>query len=407
MTLQRQRTARLGGVALALGLATLAAQAQTSPWYVGVSQRFEHQSNVLQRASAVSDNVSSTSLVGGLDLAVGRQRVFGRASIGHVAYSDLKALNHDSHDLTLGVNWETAGNLSGTVALESSRSLADFAAATAVTGVTSNNLTRSDGARFIARMGTASRFSLEAGGSTRRVRFDNPDYITRNANIDEGFVGVRYRPAGSLVLGAALRLTRGEYPNFRNPRPGIYTSEGFDKDNIDLTADWPLSGASRVDARLSIGKDKYDTLSARNFSGVTGELRWRWQPTGRSSLVSTYTRRSGDDASVSLGANLVPYAAAASRVTDIIAVTGEYDVTGKIKARAGLSYSDGTNIALGTTNGAALAEVITAANLGFVWDATRSIRAGCDVAFRNRASKAGVAGYDSTTYGCFGEFVLR
>ena len=408
MTLTRRTPiARLSAVGLGLSLLALTAQAQTSPWSIGLNQRFEHQSNVFQAAAGASDTVSTTSLVGGLDLPVGRQRFFARASFGHVRYGDQSQLNHDGYSLAMGVNWETAGNLSGSVSFDSSRTLAEFTPA-GLNSVSSNNLTKTDGGRVTVRLGAITRLTFEAGAAVRRTRFDNPNYISRNVDINEISGGVRYRPEGALVLGLGLRATRGEYPNLRKPQTGGFRSEGFNKDNIDLTAEWPISGASRLDGRLSIGKDRYDTLAARDFSGVTGEVNWRWQPTGRSALTTSFTRRSGDDTGLALGPGLIPYATAANQVSNTLSVTGEYDLTGKIKARGGVSYTDGTFVnllaAAGTGTGS---EKVSALTLGLAWEASRAIRAGCDFSTRSRSVKTGAGGFDSNTFGCFGEFVLR
>lgn len=405
MTQKLRPSLRLGAVAFALGLVAVQAQAQTSPWYVGVNQRFEHHTNLFNAASGqVADTVSQTSLVGGLDIPVGRQRVFATAALSHVRYQDRGELSHDGHNVTAGINWETIGNLAGTIAFDSSRTLADFNAA-GLPGVTSNNITSTSGARATARMGVVTRLSVDLSASTRRTRYDNPAYLARNLNVDEFYGGVRYRPAGSLVLGAGLRATRGEYPNFRNPAPGRYTPEGFDRNNIDLSADWPLSGASRVEARVSFGKDSYDTITSRDYSGVTGEVTWRWQPTGRTNLTTSFSRRSGDEASITTTPGVLPYATAANRVSNTLSANADYELTGKIKVRGSVSYIDATTIDLLTQ--ATGSDKTTAMTLGLVWEATRTIRAGCDVTARRRAAGTGVIGYTSEVYGCFGEFVLR
>lgn len=405
MTRTSRQLTRLSLVGGAVMLLALQAQAQTSPWYAGVSQRFEHQTNLFQSSSGeVSDTISTTSLVAGLDQPIGRQRLFGRATLGTVRYQDRSDLNHNAHNALLGLDWETAGRLSGTVAVDSSETLADFTPF-GLPGALTENTTSSRGARASVRLGVVTRLTVEAGGATRTTRFDNAAYRIRNVDIDELFGRVRYRPAGALVLGLGLRTTRGEYPNFRQPSPGVFTPEGFKRDNVDLTAEWPLSGASRLDARLSLGKDRYDTLSARDFSGVTGEVIWRWQPTGRTAMTSSFTRRTGDDTAVSTIPGQVPYATAATRVSNTLFTSVDYDVTGKIKARGSLSVSDSTAVDLlrGTTG----ADFTTALTLGATWEATRAIRAGCDLTYRSRANKAGVAGFDATIIGCFGEFVLR
>jgi len=401
----RPTPGRLGAIGCVLGLLALNAQAQTSPWYVGLNQRINHQNNVFQTSTAqVSDTVSTTSLVGGLDQPIGRQRVYGRVSMGQARYANRNALNHDAYTGALGLDWSTIGNLSGSIGLDASQSLADFTPL-GLPVVTGNNTTNTYGARAVARIGAVTRMTLEVGGAMRRTRFDNPLYQIRDVDIDEVFGGIRYRPGGALVLGAAVRATRGEYPKFRNPAPGRYTPEGFERDNLDLSAEWPLSGASTIDARLSFGKDRYDTVTARNFSGVTGALTWRWQPTGRTAVTTSYVRSSGDDATLAFNPGQVPYATAATRENNALSATVAYDLTGKIKARAGVTANEATAVDL--LFGATSRERTTGLTLGFTWDATRAIRAGCDLGYRNRASRAGVAGYDATDIGCFGEIVLR
>jgi hypothetical protein len=400
------------GIAFAAGLIALQAQAQSQPWYVGVQQRFEHQTNIYQLSTgAVSDTISATSLIAGINQPIGRQRLFGSVALSTNRFQDQKHLNHDGHALNLGLDWETAGNLSGSIGIDASQTLAQFTpvglpGTTAALAAT-DNTTRTQGARGVVRLGGVTRMSFEAGGATRRTRYDNDLYRQRNLNIDEGWLGMRYRPEGSLVLGLALRATRGDYPNMRfNPFTQTNTSEGFERDNVDITADWPLSGASRVDARLSFGRDRYDTLTARNFSGATGALTWRWQPTGRTSVTTAFTRTSGDETNLNIVPGQVPYSTSANRVANALGSVVEYDLTGKIKVRGGLAFSEASAVSLQPPF-ATTSEFLTTATLGGVWEATRAIRVGCDLTQRSRATKAGVAGYDSSVIGCFGEFVLR
>jgi hypothetical protein len=392
-------------VATASGLLCLAAQAQTSPYYVGASQRFEHQTNVFQAASnEVSDTISSTSLLAGLDQPIGRQRLQASATVTANRYQNRSELNHNAYSLLAGLDWETVGNLSGNITADASQSLADFNPS-GLLGVTSNNTTRTSGLRGVARLGVVTRLTVEAGGATRTTRYSNPLYVLRNLDINEVFGGVRYRPAGSLVLGLALRATRGEYPNFRNPAPGSYTPEGFKRNNVDLTAEWPISGASRVDARMSVGKDTYETLTARDYSGVTGAVTWRWQASGRTSVAVGYTRTSGDEATLNTTPGQIPYATSATRLSDTMFSTVSYDLTGKIKLNAGVTWVDGSTVSL--VGGSDTVDRGYNASLGAVWEATRAIRAGCDVTQRSRNATSGSAGYDAASVGCFGQILLR
>lgn len=395
------RTTVKAALAITAALTTLQVQAQSQPWYVGAQQRFEHQTNLFRAPSnEVSSTLSSTSLIGGLDMPIGRQRLYGNIALSTNRYSGRSDLNYEGHAARLGLNWETAGNLSGNVDLDSSETLADFNPL-GLTSVQNNNKTSTQGARGTVRLGgMVNRMSFELGGATRKTRFDNIQYAARNLNINELFGGVRYRPAGALVLGVGLRATRGEYPNFR-----AVSGEGFDRDNIDFTADWPISGASLVNARLSFGRDRYDTIAVSNFSGVTGEVQWRWQPTGRSTVTTKFLRTSGDETSISTVPGQAAYATAANRVSNSLGSQVDYDLTGKIKLRGTVTLLDSTAINLQSL--ATSGEFVTTLGVGATWEATRAIRVGCDLTHHTRSNRATAPGFDASIVGCFGEFVLR
>ena len=88
---------RMSVIAGVIGLFALQAQAQTSPWYIGVNQRFEHHTNLFQStAQEVSDTVSTTSVVAGLDQPIGRQRLYGRLTAGTSRYAERSDLNHNA-----------------------------------------------------------------------------------------------------------------------------------------------------------------------------------------------------------------------------------------------------------------------------------------------------------------------
>ena len=45
--------------------------------------------------------------------------------------------------------------------------------------------------------------------------------------------------------------------------------------------------------------------------------------------------------------------------------------------------------------------------LAVLWQATRSIRAGCDLMSRHRPSDRGIGAFTANIFGCFGEITLR
>jgi hypothetical protein len=140
--------ARITTLALAAGLvAQGAAVAQTTaerPWYVGLTQDFTYQSNVLGSSTdEVNDTISTTTLRGGINQLFGRQRLYANAALNHQRYQDLSERNNNGYNVGLGVDWSTIERLSGKLALTSQRRQADFNVG-GIVPVSISNIERSD-----------------------------------------------------------------------------------------------------------------------------------------------------------------------------------------------------------------------------------------------------------------------
>ena len=83
---------RNGAIAAMLSMVGFATSAQTAapsgstasdpnPYYLGVSQALTYDTNATRSPSGPSDLYSSTSLLGGFDQPIGRQRIFGNAIV--------------------------------------------------------------------------------------------------------------------------------------------------------------------------------------------------------------------------------------------------------------------------------------------------------------------------------------
>ena len=168
---QRGRSPRRAGtIASMLGLIGSAATAQTgaptstasdpNPYYLGVSQAITHDSNVTRSPNGPSDTYSSTSLLGGFDQPIGRQRLFGNASISANRYMDQDQLNNTSYNLSGGLDWQTVGDLSGNL----NGGIGRFLAAPAASGLvptTTRNVADTKNFNAVARWGGAGRLSVE------------------------------------------------------------------------------------------------------------------------------------------------------------------------------------------------------------------------------------------------------
>lgn len=401
----RLTAAALAAACLAVHGSALAQEAAGAerPWYVGLTQDFSYQSNVLGTSSGeVDDTISTTSLRGGLNLPLSRQRVYANATLSHQRYKDLSERDNDGYNVGLGLDWATIAKLSGRLTLNSQRRQADFNVG-GITPLSLSNIERSDEIAFLARLGGDGLLALEAGVGHRRVTFSAPEYAAREYKQDNGNFGVTYRPGGSLSLTTGVS---GADTRYLAPEAGQTSADRSKRHDVYIGANWVPTGASTVNARLSVGKTEYDRATEADFEGVTGSLTWRWRPTGRLALVSTLSRDSGQESGfLRLVEGAVVSATDFSRVTNRAAVSAEYELSAKVMLSAGLSYARRTLVD-GFT-GVSGRDNTTAASLGARWAATRVLAFGCDASRESRsASGSGSSDYDSDRFGCFGSVTL-
>ena len=397
------RTMRFTLLALAASLASAGAAAQSSsasPYYVGITQDFTHQSNVLTgpNNSETSDTVSTTTLRGGLNALFGRQRAYANAQFSNVRYSNVDGLNNTSYNLGVGLDWATVERISGSLAATSDRRQADFTSG--ISTATLKNTQRSDDVDAKVRWGGESLLGLEAGLGSRRVTFSAPEFAAQQYRQNRGNAGLTYRPSGSLTLGAGVATQRTE---FLTTAVGQSQTDASKRNDVYGTATWVATGASTLNARINVGKTEYDQNTLANFDGVTGSLGWAWKPTGRLALNTTIARDTGQDAGFRPSSNgtTVPNAANFSRVTDTLAIGANYELTGKIalNGEASTARRSGVAAGLGSIAGS---DTTNRLSLGAQWAATRVISAGCNVGRETRsASGAGTYDYTNDRVGCF------
>jgi hypothetical protein len=397
---------RCTAAALAVGLmahgATLA-QSTDRPWYVGLTQDFSYQSNVFGTSSGeVDDTVSTTSLRGGFNVPLGRQRAYANATLSHQRYKDLSDRDNNGYSVGAGLDWATIEKLSGSLRLNSQRRQADFNVG-GIVPVSISNLERSDEVALRAQLGGDGLLTLEGGIGHRQVHFSADEYAAREYKQDNGNFGIVYRPSGILSLNTGVSAADTRY---LAPEAGQPSADRNRRRDVYIGANWVPTGASTVNARVSFGKTEYDRATAADFEGVTGSLSWNWRPSGRLALVTTLSRDSGQESGfLRLVEGAVVSATDFSRVTNRAALSAQYELTGKVTLSAGLSYARRTLVDGFTGVGGR--DNTTAASVGARWAATRVLAFGCDASRESRsASGVGSSDYDNDRFGCFGSVTL-
>ena len=385
-------------------LASGAAQAETSPYYIGASQRFTHNSNVFMGPDAVakSDTISSTGVRLGLDQPISRQRLTASFSANANRYSSLDALNNTDYALDTRLDWETVERLSGNVALSSRQSMPTDAAALS-TG--RRNLLKVNSASAQATLGLVTMWSFDAGVALSNARYSEAAYVRNNANQQSINAGVRVTPASGLTLRAGLRHANADYPNASNQ---------VSRNDLDLSAIVNPGGASTYNTRLSLTRE-HQSFADRNLSSWTGAMGWNWKPSGKLSTSVNLTRDTSNG-SYDFTTGVLNIGTTDSRITTTLGLAAQWEVTSKIAVSGNLAHArrsldNSLTVGAGVLPTSA-SDRTNSLGLNVQYAVLRNVDLGCGVTWSDRSISSATtttltSQYSVTTYSCFGQALLR
>lgn len=404
--LASQRVVRLALTVL-LGCIGADTRAEASPYFVGLSQSFGHDSNHYRTsANELPDKFSLTSLNLGFDQPIGRQRVFASTSVRATRYEDVRVLDNVGYGVNAGLDWSTIERLSGSLGVASNRILANYAASGDEVQTTKRNLETSSQANLRVQLGVASLLSLNTALSHSEISYTAPEYSAAEVRQNAGSLGFTYRPSSLLSMGGALRATRGEYPNVVVPSTGA--KQTFNRDDVDLTTTWVASGLSTLNARLSYGRSVFEGQVLRNVKGVTGSLSWDWKATGKLSFNTNLSRDSGSETALHALANNQGSAVGDNSVlTNAIGLAVAYEASAKIRLTLG-GRTARRELVSGSITGRDRSSTLS---LGASYEPARSWHIGCNASRDQRTpldnSTVVSTQYSATLASCNIQFTLR
>lgn len=408
---RRAGPARLA-LAAALAAALPGAHAQTDdtvPFYAGASLGVSHLSNVYRQANTPnSDTVTSAGLLGGIDTRLGRQHLTLDGALQNNRYSNNRELNYRSHSLRGALNWETIGNLSGTLSAKNDRSMADFNRGDGTTQIFKKNIESNDEYQALAWLGVGTRYSLEAGVTQRQRDFSAEEYSRYVYRQNAGSLGAYATPAGNVRLGLVGRRTKGHNPRYPTGQfaldpttllPVAVTARNdYTRDDIDFTTRWTLGGRSSLNTRISRSKTSNSLDQLRDFSGTTGSVGLAWQPTAKLQLNLQYARDTGQESTVRTGD--------LNRVYTSWQLGGSYALTAKLSLSARASSN---NARRSSDSGAAIADTLDdtkSYNLGLRWAFSRSFNLSCQADHVERDSSVPQYVFSANSVGCTGQAIF-
>jgi hypothetical protein len=217
-----------------------------------------------------------------------------------------------------------------------------------------------------------------------------------------------------------VRRTHGEYPRrYVDATSGTTVAEVYDRNDIYLDGEWTPGGASSLYARLFFGNTEYETFSERDFKGITGAIGWNWRPTGKITVDTRLAQDTGADGYLYDAGSAVFGVSDNSRTTTALRVNATYQVSAKVRAYAGASYSrrdlvntrfapDGSQVTVSGTNNP------WALNIGASWAPRHWAVLSCDASSQGYDGVPGLEPkqplerpFSNTRVGCYAQFLLR
>ncbi len=423
------RATRIGAAAaMLLTGATLAWADEPSPWYLGVSQGFTHDSNVYRISDGRADTYSTTSLLGGFDQQISRQRVHASARVGYNKYSSESVLDNTSYALNAGLDWATIEKLSGSVSVGASQSLAQLNGnqslallyGNAGPNSTDKNVLKAQQLSADIRWGGDGLLSLFGNYSHSRARYSGIQSLVSNSTTDSGSIGFNYRLGGRTTVGAALRTTRTDLPYGIAPPPFIvgteppqpnpdvlnrdlYRPDRSTSNNLDLLGDWRYSEQTGVKARLSYSRVTYDN-SNRDFSGLTGAIDATYAPTAKLAFSASISRDVGSNTTSATYFDPATgqqntFQTGSSQTSDTLVLGANYAATAKTSFYANTVYRRGSN------DNSSASDNYRTFSVGVNYLPARAWQLGCNLSHESRSS--GPSSYDANVIGCNAQFMLR
>jgi hypothetical protein len=394
-----------GLVAAAVLFPSGCALAETSPYYIGASETFTHESNLFKVSSASnpqSDNIWATSIFAGVDHPFGRQLIRGNLTLTDNRYVDQSQLNFTGYNVLGGLDWATIGRLSGKLTYSRNESQGDY-----------GQLSTPDTGKFVqtteqiaasVKYELMSSLSLVGGLEHRKINSpDQPQTLSSDVTSDVARLGLTYGLGASVVLGTGVRFTRDKRPQ---------SNGGDDTNNrtdLDLTAVWTPTPLTSVDARVSVGNGDSDSQGG-STSRVTGAIGATYSPTGRLQLRGSFSRETGVD-STFLPAGSTPTGGVTGSYVDNNSVTNwtnlgvTYLLSSKISLNAGYNRSDGSQ---DQTSGQTSKNIVNRYSLGMQYAVARNFSLGCGYQREERSeSTSELNSYTAKTANCTLSYTIQ
>lgn len=234
------------------------------------------------------DTISNSYLSGTFNKSIGRQRLLVDVNLNQNRYERFSFLDFDGSNLAANLDWRLSNLLSGRIGRTRMSSLGSFADLRDPV----KNIYTTEATYASLDFWLQPDWHLEA--ELRRSTAGNESSTNKigDSVVDQWKAGLRYTPRnGSQILIRAIRMD-GRLPN-REFVAGSFIDNSYQQSELGIEALSPLTGKSRVTAILAQTRREHANVPSRDFSGLTGSLKWDWAVGGKLQVVSRVRREIG------------------------------------------------------------------------------------------------------------------
>ena len=305
-----------------------------NPFSFSASQTFGHNNNVFGLHDSVSnadapkgkrgDTYSITNVGVNFDGQRSRQAFHAGLSLSQTLYRKHTNLNNTSGNANLGWDWRVGDRWSGVLGYSYGERSVEYRD---MYGVQDKVMRRIGRANVKADFWWHPNWATGVGFSDVRSDYRNDFRPHEKYNAQEVSANLTYRPSTGNRIILSLIAEEGQYPNRDKVQGSL---RDWERRDARLSAQWQLTGVTRLDGYVGYTQRKYDLAPERNFSGVTGKIGFHWVPTAKAIIDLSWRREIGADAD----------AVSNFAVTQAWSVQPTWVVTSKVRLGASYEYLD-------------------------------------------------------------------
>ena len=292
----------------------------------------------LTGSSTLSD--TARSLVAGvvINKTLGRQRLAAKLDANRTRFDRLSQLDYQGYGASADWLWALGNDWDGKAGYSRTYTLAPFTNFHSPERNTYTVERTTANARWLL----ASDWRLRAGASRYGVDYELPLQRRFNRKENGSEIGIDYLARSGNLISLQWRRSDGRFPNLVDGQ-----ASGFRQDQLELKANWQLSGKTNVDFVGGRVKRVHPGESERDFHGYNGRVTTKMTVSGKTILSASIWRETGvfDDASTSYSTNRGANLAGRWAVTDKTSIEGSWsrerrDFTRPLRLAALPDYRD-------------------------------------------------------------------